>query len=507
MEKSIQELSSLFNKYNDNPYITTKIQNFINHTLPNLLENIHKQQIEKEHKKITFNEAVQEISQLYLNKYYYIHSSELFIAYDEINFSISDEDDIQYDLLKYLGENKQYTDMKHKINQQVIKNIKENNLNIAIPESETIQSVISLFYPSLFSTKHEAQYFLTIIGDNLLKKELNINHFINSNLKSVINNLSDNFHNIFTCNLQTLKGKFHDHNYSDSRLIKSNTIEFDNNFLKHKYLNIFAVSCHYSQRYGSSDTFVKTKITDNDLKNYIFYLKNNSSSTIVDEFICSMLSIKDTNNNDIKINNKSILYLWKLFLEKHRLPSIMFINTLKTELISKLNYDSKTDCFIGVSSPFLPFIGSFINFWNDEVIIISDPLESYDYELDELTSLFKIYCDNNNIPLSINEKNILNAINHYFPDVSIINNKYITNIKCKGWDKITEIRDIMDSFKEHIKESNEIKSYSINSLYKYYCKHTNKSLPTSSKSFFEKFVKEIYYDHIKNNIISNTWFE
>ena len=70
MEKSIQELSSLFNKYNDNPYITTKIQNFINHTLPNLLENIHKQQIEKEHKKITFNEAVQEISQLYLNKYW-----------------------------------------------------------------------------------------------------------------------------------------------------------------------------------------------------------------------------------------------------------------------------------------------------------------------------------------------------------------------------------------------------------------------------------------------------
>ena len=225
MEKSMQELSLLFNKYNDNPYITTKIQNYINHTLPNLVENLHKQQIEKEHKKITFNEAVQEVSQLYLNKYYYIPSSELFVAYDEVNFSISDEDDIQYDLLKYLGENKQYTDMKHKINQQVIKNIKENNLNIAIPESETIQSVISLLHPSLFSTKHETQYFLTIIGDNLLKKELNINHFVNSNLKNVINNLSDNFHNIFTCNLQTLKGRYHDHNYSDSRLVKSNAID------------------------------------------------------------------------------------------------------------------------------------------------------------------------------------------------------------------------------------------------------------------------------------------
>ena len=507
MDKSFQELTALYNRYTDNPYITTKIHNYINHTLPNLIENLHKQQIEKEHKKMSFNEAVQEVSQLYLNKYYYIPSSELFIAYDETNFSITDEDDIQYDLLKYLGENKVYTDIKHKVNQQVIKNIRENNINIAIPESDTIQSVISLFYPSLFATKHEAQYFLTIIGDNLLKKESNTNHFVNSSLRRIVNVLSDNIHNLFGHSLLSFKGKFHDHNYKDSRLIKSNIMDYDCNNFKQKYLNIITVACHYSQRYGSSDAFVRTKITDNDLKNHIFYLKNNSPSTIVDEFICSMLSIKDTNNKDNKINSKSILYLWKLFLEKHRLPSVMFINTLKTELSSKLNYDSETDSFIGVSSHFLPFISSFINFWNDEVLIINDPLESYDYELDELTSLFKMYCDNNNISLSINEKNILNAVNHYFPDVSVVNNKYITNIKCKAWDKITEIREIMDSFKEHVKESNDVKSYSLNSLYKYYCRHANKMLPTASKSFFDKFIRETYIDHIKNNILSSTWFE
>ena len=94
MDKSIQELSSLFERFADNPYITTKIQNYISHTLPNLINTLHKQQIEKESKKVTFNEAVQEISQLYLNKYYYIPSNELFVSYDETNFSITDEDDV-----------------------------------------------------------------------------------------------------------------------------------------------------------------------------------------------------------------------------------------------------------------------------------------------------------------------------------------------------------------------------------------------------------------------------
>ena len=53
MDKSFQELTALYNRYTDNPYITTKIHNYINHTLPNLIENLHKQQIEKEHKKLT----------------------------------------------------------------------------------------------------------------------------------------------------------------------------------------------------------------------------------------------------------------------------------------------------------------------------------------------------------------------------------------------------------------------------------------------------------------------
>ena len=508
MEKSLQELTSLFEKYNGNTYITSKIQHHINHTLPGIIENLHKQQVEKEIKKITFNEAVDEVSQLYLNRYYYIPCSELFISYDETNFTIDDESDIQYELLRYLRENKQYLDMKHKINQQVVKKIKENSLTTAIPESETIQGVISLFFPSVFSSKHEAQYFLTIIGDNILKKETNLNHFVSTPLKKIVNSISENIHTILGVSLMSFKVKFHDHNYDDSRLIQSNIAEYDINHLKQKYLNIIAVSCYYSKRYGSSDSFVRTKIMDNEVKSYIFRLKNNKPSNMVDGFIYNMLSIKDTNNKDNKMSYRSIIYLWKLYLEKSMYPSVMFLSTFKTLLISKLTYDEDTDSFIGVNSPFLPFIKSFLDFWNSEVQIVHDPLESYDYELEELTFLFKKYCDDtDNVSLSINEKNILNAINHFFPDASVINSKFITNISCRSWDKVTSIKNTMESFKEHAKEQGDIKSYSINHLYKFYCRHENNTVPIASKSFFENFVKDTYGEHIKNCSIASSWFE
>lgn len=508
MEKSMQELRSLFEKYDGNTYITSKIQHHINHTLPGIIDNLHKQQLEKEIKKITFNEAVDEVSQLYLNKYYYVPSSELFISYDETNFMIDDESDIQYELLRYLRENKQYLDMKHKINQQVIKKIKENNLTTAIPESETIQAVISLFFPYVFASKHEAQYFLTIIGDNILKKETNLNHFVSTPLKKIVNNISENIHNILGTNILSFKVKFHDHNYCDSRLIQSNIVDYDIDYLKQKYLNIIAVSCYYSRRYGSSDSFVKTKIMDNDLKNYIFTLKNNNTSDMVDGFIYNMLSVKDTSNKDNKMNYKSIIYLWKLYLERNVYPSVMFLSTFKTLLIDKLTYDEDSDSFIGVNSPFLPFIKSFQDFWNSEVQIIHDPLESQEYELEELTILFKKYCDNtDNVSLSINEKNILNAISHFFPDVSVINSKFITNILCRSWDKVTSIKNTMESFKEHVKDQGNIKSYPINHIYKFYCKNETNTDPIASKSFFENFVKDTYSEYVKNSSIVSSWFE
>ena len=59
-----------------------------------------------------------------------------------------------------------------------MKTIKENSLLDSVPESITIQNVINALYPTLFSTKCAAKYFLTVLGDNMLRKNNNHIHYV-----------------------------------------------------------------------------------------------------------------------------------------------------------------------------------------------------------------------------------------------------------------------------------------------------------------------------------------
>ena len=60
---------------------------------------------------------------------------------------------------------------KFKIKNIILKQIKETPFNQVIPDTNTIQSTLHVFYPSLCHNKNHFKYFLTIIGDTLLKKK------------------------------------------------------------------------------------------------------------------------------------------------------------------------------------------------------------------------------------------------------------------------------------------------------------------------------------------------
>ena len=59
---------------------------------------------------------------------------------------------------------------KHKTKLNIIKQIRERSLFTCIPETDTIQDILYNLYPAIFTSKNCAKYFLTIIGDNILKK-------------------------------------------------------------------------------------------------------------------------------------------------------------------------------------------------------------------------------------------------------------------------------------------------------------------------------------------------
>ena len=67
--------------------------------------------------------------------------------------------------------------------------IKERSLFNSIPETETIQNVLNVLYPSIFDNKYEAKYFLTILGDNILKKNQNLIFLVSHSMKQLLNEI------------------------------------------------------------------------------------------------------------------------------------------------------------------------------------------------------------------------------------------------------------------------------------------------------------------------------
>ena len=79
------KLGSINKKYSTNEYVCGRLINYIENTLPSLLENADKNNIERVKRK----EELTSISDIYINKfllsnnYYYCSHNELFMYYDK----------------------------------------------------------------------------------------------------------------------------------------------------------------------------------------------------------------------------------------------------------------------------------------------------------------------------------------------------------------------------------------------------------------------------------------
>jgi hypothetical protein len=105
------------------------------------------------------------------NKYFYLPSNNCYYEYDDKTYKIIKEDNIHYQLLSTITNEKKLVQWKHKTKTHIVKLIKEKHLFKSIPETYTIQTVLGFLQSTLFDTKDGAKYFLTILGDNILKKK------------------------------------------------------------------------------------------------------------------------------------------------------------------------------------------------------------------------------------------------------------------------------------------------------------------------------------------------
>ena len=427
-------LDKMIEKYSTNEYVFGRLTNYIEHLLPTALENANETQKQREERRnqLTANRDKFTAHFLLKNQYFYSAQTELFLHYDGLHFVIHSEDDIQHQILSTISSEKCLREWKHKVNKNIIKRIKERSPLNTIPESATIQFVINTLCPSLFPTRNHVKYFLTMLGDCLASKPIPPIYILNPALKEIIREIGNQCYtylglaNIFS----NIKFKYYDHNYKECRLLAIDKIygvygrrKITIPPLLSKYmLDFLCVAAHYTTRYGSADQFL-ANCNETRLVEHSLFLTRKTPESIVDDFIEKSLVPCAASAIDIK----NLIFLWKKFLDELSIPNIIFYESLKTILKSKLKYEEERECFVGITSIHLPLVSQFIKFWDSTITECNDNEEN-ELDIEDLCALFKTW---SNITKNISDALILDLIQHFYPDVVIENNKYISNMKCE----------------------------------------------------------------------------
>ena len=540
-----QMIDELYMKYNTDPYMLSKMNSYICAQLPNIFENIKLNHYQRALRMEELTSEQDIFIQTFLtnNQYFYVSATDKYFFYDGIQYQVIIEDDILHKVLSTISNGRNLMSWKQRTKNSIMKRIRENSLINSIPESDTIQHVFDSLFPAIFASRNETKYFLTIIGDNMRRKNTSLIHYIPQTSKNFLRELNAASQFVLGGSLnQTFKHKYHDHTYSECRMININDVvkyEHTWSHIINQYaLDIICVACHYSTRYESSDEYLIKYSNDNAFNRSVFYLKDKQPVDFINTFIATYLDIHTNSlditnaNTNVIIDNQSIRgtqitwknmqYLWKHYLDASGLPSIMFLQTFKTILTDKLSvyYNEEHDTFIGICSKHLPAIQTFLHFW-DETIIIDDT--ETDFEIDEVVTLFRKWCETScKINTTLNDKQILDLIAYFFPTIEIERDKYLSGIRCSLWDKQFDIQTSLDNMKNILRETHlsddRCASPSINrniaiyDAYIFYCKshsciQDKTYVQIVSKAYFEKFVFDNLTDYvIADKFISMDWY-
>lgn len=514
MDDSLEILNKLYNAYKDDPYANSRLQNYITN-MPIWIANdisIHERRLNRTN-ELTLEHDI--FCKIFLSnhKYYYLPNN-CFYEYDDKTYKIIKEDDIHYNLLSTITEEGKLVQWKHKTKTHIIKLIKERHLFKSIPETYTIQNVLGFLQTTIFETKSSAKYFLTIIGDNLLKKNNDFIFLVSQNTKKILQFIDDiSFIVTGSSNLQNFITKHHEsHNQSYYRLIKTRegivSYELIKDMLNKIGLDLLCVAAHYSNRYENSENYLQVHNKQCLLfKSHTLFLSNNSQEQIIDGFIQHCLVIGTENT----ISWKNIHYIWKLYLSQFNIPNMIYSNHLKEFFKNKLNYNSETELFINITSKYLPQINIFLQFWDKHITISQESFN--EYEADELTTLFKsVHPD-----INICEEDIIKIIKHFFnPYVEILHHKYIMNIRCNLWNKINDIECFLDFYKTKLLQEElfpELISFDdMYNQYHLFC-HANVYVNNAlamivSKDYFQAHVHSTLNKYVQfDKFISNDWYK
>jgi hypothetical protein len=425
--------------------------------------------------------------------------------------------------------------IKYRIKNKIIKSIQSRDILSSIPESRTIQHVIGLLYPALFRTRDHAKYFLTILGDVLLKKSAPLIYFIPPLAKEFIKDLGGECYGLFGSGSNTFatafKFKYYDHQYKDCRIVDihapaasaaaassvsvsvSVSAAHDHPAhlrlshmpeLKSSIIDLFCVAAHYSHRFRSADGFLDHHCKTPEVASHAWFFRARTEQQIISEFVDHSTEPASSENG---ITMPNMLYLWKLYLADFRLPSMIFAASLRSKLAdyaasAASSTSAAPDIFPNRTSRYLPVVTQFRRFWGEQCFINDTEIE---LEIDELSTLFNEYVGAG----AASDATLLGILRHFYPDIIIEDDKYILNMGCLLWDKKAEINEYLERFKTQCITQNLSFPQPLYNAYEYYCGKCYLAAKRRiiSKRYFEKYFVEEYAEYLdENGMITLKWW-
>lgn len=534
-KKTIEEL---YTKYADDPYVFSKMHNYVCWKLPAVIEDMKRANEERKARNDILSTEQDTFINAFLNTNQYFHCSltDRYFLYDGIHYQLRREDDVLHHILTTITkEHNALIPRKPQTKVYVMKRVKESNPLKSTPESVTIQLVLDALCPAFFTTKHAAKYFLTIIGDHLLKKTDEATHYFASpKAKDFLRELGSISQNLFGVNATALfKHKYHYHAYKTIRLVKfGDTAGVDavwRSILSENAVDLCCVAAHYSGRYESADQYLEQYADEPELVRYALYFRGKQAKDVVEEFVADYLLVSNVPTAAAEIPAVSLYtmdYLWKKYLKDRQFPAVLgppAVTNMIVEQIPAANYDHENKQFIGVSSPHLLMIERFHRFW-EECVVDDFPSDSQgsqsrsdcfaahnaplgtafaldEYEIDEMTAMYREW---SGCTFRMTDSQMLDLI-RFYKKVDIVDGKYVQGLRCSLWDKQTEL----DRFFENLREGREdiISFYDAYNAYK-----TKRNMECVggkriiSKPYFEKYIFITFADFVLDGkMLSCEW--
>ena len=198
-------------------------------------------------------------------------------------------------------------------------------------------------------------------------------------------------------------------------------------------------------------------------------------------------------------------FLWKDYLAKLEIPNVLFSSHLKSELIKLLCYDESSDTFKKVTSPYLPQVVAFTEYWKNDVSLTDN--DSDELEIEELLSLLR--ASNRKSFGGATAGTFHSLIQHFYPEVSIEEDKYIHGVVSNRWNKKEQIEDFLTIFRNRlgVKHQDNPVPVPVFEAYEQYANHMRTKQPMVSKRYFERYVSEQYAEFFDTDgCLSAEWY-